>query len=136
MYPDSWPKADPARPTSLQSRITEQQKRDLYSRKITTRDLAKELDVHEKWLSIKFPGKCPPNSEQAKELAKARKEFKLAVGVEVLEGKYTIREASVVASVSWNTMFRFVKQAKELRPDLVEKYAEITAIRRRNPNVR
>lgn len=110
-YPATWPKPNPRKPEELASRITEQQKQDLYERRITTRDLAKLLGVHENYLSFRFPHKVP--LPDVKELQKARKEYKLAVARQVLEGKYTVSEASKVAFVSYNTMSRFVKKAKE-----------------------
>lgn len=120
LYPDTWPKANPKRPLTLASRITEQQKNDLYQRKITTRDLAKLYNTHEKYVSALFPGKEPIYDK--KPLMEARKAFKLAIAKEILEGKYTITQGAEVACVCYNTMLRFVAKAKALHPQLVEKY--------------
>jgi len=110
-YPATWPKPNPKKPKELASRITEQQKQDLYERRITTRELAKLLEVHENYLSFRFPHKVPlPN---VKELQKARKEFKLAIAHQVVEGRYTITEGSKAAFVSYNTMCRLVKKVRE-----------------------
>lgn len=119
-YPATWPKPDPKRPDCLASRMTEQDRVDLYERRITTRALAKKYGVHERHVSFMYPGK-KPLVDQAK-LALIRKEFKLAVAKEVLEGKYTSREASNKAHVSYNTMLRFVAKAKKLHPELAKTY--------------
>lgn len=109
-YPATWPKANKTRPTILASRITEQQKLDLYNRVITTRDLARILNVHERYLSSCFAHKVAITDK--KPLIEARKLFKLAVAEQIIAGKYTITEASKVANVSYNTMRRFLERAK------------------------
>lgn len=119
-YPDTWPKANPKRPSTLASRITEQEKIDLYQRKITTRELARRYETNEKYVSALFPGKEPIYNK--KPLVEARKAFKLAVAKEVLEGKYTIRQAAKVAYVCYNTMLRCVAKAKIAYPELAEKF--------------
>ena len=119
-YPDTWPKPNPKRPKTLASRITEQQKIDLYARRITTRELARLYETNEKYVSALFPGKEPIYDK--KPLAEARKAYKLAIAKEVLEGKYTIRQAADIAYVCYNTMLRFVAKAKLLHPDLAAKF--------------
>lgn len=121
-YPSFWPKADPLKPELLQSRITEQQKEDLYSRKVTTRELAKLLEVHETYLSYRFPFKLPVVDK--KPLIEARKAFKLEIAVQVLKGRYSIQQAADAAYVSYNTMQRFVQKAKLAHPELLAGYAE------------
>lgn len=111
-YPSSWPRPDPKRPSSLASRITEDQKLKLYNREITTRELAALLDVHENYLSYKFPTKVP--IPDTKKLLQARKEYKLEVAKLVLQNKLTTRQAAEVAHTSYNTMARFVAKAKLL----------------------
>jgi transposase-like protein len=120
-YPSFWPKANPRKPDSLQSRITEQQKRDLYSRVVTTRELAKTLGVHEKYLSFKFYSKVEVVDK--KPLIEARKAYKLEIATQVMQGKYSIQQAADTAYVSYNTMQRCVQKAKELHPELLETYA-------------
>lgn len=119
-YPSHWPRFDKFHPDRLQSRITEQQKCDLYERKITTRDLAKLLNVSEKHLSAHFNGKVPIPDKRV--LAKARREYKLEVARQVLHGKYSVQQAADVAYVSYNTMLRFTKHAKKLHPELIQVY--------------
>lgn len=109
-YPAHWPKYDKYDKDKLASRITEQQKQDLYNRKITTRDLAKLLGVHERYFSSVFSGKVPIIDK--KPLIEARKAFKLEIAKQILEGKYTGREAAKVANVSYKTMSRFKALAK------------------------
>lgn len=109
-YPKTWPRPIKTKPKSLQTRITEQQKLDLYNRVITTRDLAKQLDVHERYLSYSFPRKVPVINK--KPLIEARKAFKLEMGKQVLSGKYTVTQAAEVANVAYNTMRRFVEKAR------------------------
>lgn len=108
-YPEHWPKPN-KRPKALASRITEEQKEKLYNRQITTRDLAKELDVHEQYLSYMFPGKVAVINK--KPLIEARKLYKLDLARQVKEGKYTITQAAAMAYTSYNTMRRFVKKVQ------------------------
>lgn len=120
-YPSSWPRPWPKKPNLLQSRITDQQKMDLYNRVITTRALAKELGVHERYLSCMFPHKVPIVDKRV--MTEARRAHRLAIAVEVLEGKYTIGEASKIAHVSYTTMQRYVGKAKDAHPDLARKFS-------------
>jgi hypothetical protein len=119
-YPTHWPRFNSLKPKSLQSRITEQQKHDLFERRITTRDLAKLLDVHERYLSFKYAGKQEVINK--KPLIEARKAYKIEIAKQVLEGKYSIVQAANVANVSYNTMQRFLQKAKLVYPDLANAY--------------
>ena len=126
-YPQHWPKPNKLRPNTVASKVTDEVKTLLFQRKLTTRQLAKELNVSEKYLSGLFPGKDQSNTKKATlkekaELIAARKDFRLALAKEILEGKYTITEASQVAFVSYNTMLRTLAKAKTLYPELVPKY--------------
>lgn len=120
MYPKTWPKANPYKPKLIQSRITEAQKNALYHREISTRELAKQLNTHEKYLSTLFPGKEPIRSK--KDLIKARAAYRLTLAKQVLEGKYTIKEASDIAYVSYSTMQRVFTRAKSMYPELLAAY--------------
>lgn len=122
-YPSFWPKANPKKPEALQSRITEQQKRDLYHRQVTTRELAKILNVHEKWLSRLYCTKEPITDKRP--LIEARKLFKLEIAAQVLKGDYSMQQGADKAFVSYNTMQRYVQKAKEKHPELVEVYAKV-----------
>ena len=122
-YPKTWPKPNPLKPDSLQSRITEAQKTDLFNRRITTRQLAKDLGVHEKYLSYKFAFKTEIIDK--KPLIETRKLYKLEIAVQVLQGLHTIQQAADIAYVSYNTMQRCVQKAKLAKPELVEAYAAV-----------
>lgn len=122
-YPSSWPKPNNDKPEYLQSRISEQQKHELFNRIVTTRDLAKLLNVHEKYLSNRFPSKVVITDK--KPLTQARMLYKLEVARQVLRGLYSIQQAANVAHVSYNTMQRCVQKAKQVSPELVKPYIAI-----------
>ena len=119
-YPDEWPKPNPFKPLALASRITETQKEDLYQRRVSTRDLAQALNVHEKYLSDQFPGKIP--TPKKRELINARKAYRMSLARGVLEGRYTVKRAAEIAYVSYNTMQRIFKKAKLEHPELAAKW--------------
>jgi hypothetical protein len=122
-YPSFWPKPNIHKPGSLQSRITEQQKMDLFNRIITTRALARQLGVHETYLSYKFFTKIQIIDKRP--MIEGRKLFKLEIAIDVLKGKHTIQEAANIAFVSYNTMQRFLQKAKKRRPELIQGYVAI-----------
>lgn len=121
LYPTTWPKPIQIKPRILQSRITEQQKLDLYNRVRTTRDLALELGVHEAYLSKMFPTKITPlRRDLAEHLGKKRairKIYRELWGRKVLKGLVSYAQAADIASVSERTMRRIVKG---LDPSVVE----------------
>lgn len=128
-YPNEWPKPNPLRPTSLRTRITEQQKEDLYLRKITTRKLAKQLNVAEKYLSVMYSGKEPIYNKRP--LIEARREFRAELAKKILEGQYTTAQAADIACVSMNTMYRALHKAKANYPNLVEQFEKrLTEVRK------
>lgn len=110
-YPDHWPKPDRRRPTLIQSRVTEQQKLDLYNRKLTTRDLAKLLNVHETYLSALFPGKVAIIDK--KPLIEARRAYNTEMAKLVISGRYTVKEAAGIAFTTVKTMRRFMQKVKQ-----------------------
>jgi len=57
-----------------------------------------------------------------KPLVEARKAYKIEIGKLILEGKYSIVQASAVANVSYNTMQRFLQKAKLAYPELAKLY--------------
>lgn len=118
-YPEHWPKPNPDKPKSLPSIITEQQKEDLYNRRITTTALAKELNVSFKWLSYTFTGKVPIHDKRP--LIQARREYRILIACDVLKGKYSIIEAAKIVFCSRNTMQRYINKAKAKYPELVKK---------------
>lgn len=119
-YPNEWPKPNPLRPSSLRTRITEQQKEDLYLRKITTRKLARQLNVAEKYLSVMYPGKEPIYNKRP--LIEARREFRAELAKKILEGQYTTAQAADLACVSNNTMYRALHVARVTHPDLAVEF--------------
>jgi hypothetical protein len=102
---------------TLNEKITEQQKLDLYNRKITTRELARILGVHENYLSRMYPGKIP--IEKREDISKAklalratRKEFRLALLEQVALGKITLDEAAAQAHTTKRTLYRLMADEK------------------------
>ena len=113
-YPSTWPKAN-GNPHKLVSRITEQQKLDLYNRRVTTRALALTLNVREAYLSSLFPGKVstterPRRTGRDKSaLLAARRGFRREVAGRVLKQEFSIKAAAEFANTSYRTMARVVK---------------------------
>jgi len=112
-YPDTWPK-----PThkgyTLVCRITEQQKLELYNRVITTRALAKLLNVREAYLSTIFPGKIEPSKVQRNRVQKrkifleTRQAFRREQAARVYAGSLSIAQAAELANTSYRNMARVV----------------------------
>ncbi len=129
IYPTRWPKKNPKKPGSLVSRITEQQKEDLFNRVITTRELAKTLGVHEKYLSFAFPGKVEIFDK--KPLVEARRTYRLAVALDIMAGKLSTKEAAALVHVSYNTMQRYINKAKIKFPEESKRLIEETQARKK-----
>lgn len=120
-YPTCWPKPIPHRPSALATRISEEQKLKLYNREITTRDLAKVLDVHENYLSTLFPGKVTPISQQIEEgmhkKRAIRKIYRELWARRVIKREVSVAEAANQTAVSKRTMQRIVQKLQsELQP--------------------
>ena len=107
-YPTSWP-LPTSRPNSVVSRITHDQKKDLYERNITTRDLAKTLKVREVYLSQLFPGKGPTLTRAKKALLVTRKEYRLSYAKKVIEGLLKVDQAATAVRISYRSMARAVQ---------------------------
>lgn len=120
-YPSSWPRPVPYKPEIVASRITEQEKHDLYERRLTTRDLALRLGVSETYLSTLFPGKIAGptrvDEESRKLLMETRKEYRNSFGQRVLSGELTIRKAGVLSRTPYKTMSRVVLALKKRLSD-------------------
>jgi hypothetical protein len=110
-YPASWPKPNPLRPTTLPSRISEDQKVDLYNRRITTRALAQSLSVTERWLSRTFTGKRP--SENKAEKRKARQAFREFHANRHIRGEISLNQAADAACTSYSTIRRVVIEIRK-----------------------
>ena len=115
-YPENWPKPCKLRPNSLVSRITDEEKRQLYEREVTTRDLARRYSVRETWVSTLFPGKTEAISvliKNKKVLTKARKEFRMSQAQLVLGGKLSTVEAAKTCKTSYRSMARAVQTLRK-----------------------
>jgi AraC-like DNA-binding protein len=112
-YPANWPDCNPKRPDTVVSRITDQQKKDLYERNITTRDLAKLFGVREAYLSWLFPGKGPGFSKAKKMLINTRKEYRCRYAAQVIEGKISIKDAATASRIPYRSMARAVQLLKK-----------------------
>jgi hypothetical protein len=116
-YPASWPQPTGINRNLLVNKVTEQQKLDLYNRVITTRDLAKLLEVSEEYISTLFPGKVPANglrnrATRRREFVKVRKAFRLEQAKLVLAGKLTAAKAAEQSFTSYRTIARLVQHVK------------------------
>lgn len=105
------PPAPAKHKASLERRITEQQKDDLYNGRITTRELAKILGVTECYLSRKYPGIAPRETrrmqiEQNKRLRQARHAHRLAMVERVKKGEFTMEQAAARCFTTVRTMYR------------------------------
>lgn len=108
-YPASWPAANPLRPDAVPALITESEKRDLYVRNITTRELALKLQVKESYLSSLFPGKEPARDKMKKILRASRREYRTEYAKLVLKGQVSMQEASNLSKVPYRSMARAVQ---------------------------
>ena len=114
-YPADWPKPCKLRPNSLISKITDEEKRKLYNRELTTRALAAQYRVKETWVSTLFPGKVQALSvliKNKKILTKARKEFRTAQAALVIAGELSTVKAAEVCRVSYRSMARAVQHLR------------------------
>ncbi len=111
-YPDAWPKTNPLRPSAVVSVISHAQKKDLYERNTTTRQLALELGVKEAYLSSLFPGKEPARAKMKQSLRAVRKEFRDSYAELVIRKQITLKEAARMSNVSYRTVARAVEALK------------------------
>jgi glutathione synthase/RimK-type ligase-like ATP-grasp enzyme len=95
----------------LINRVTPDQLWRLYNRLITTRKLAKDLGVDEKWLSYLFHGRAP--TPRKKDLRAARLELRERYAGYVLDGSMSMTQAAEKLYCSYNTMRRAVIKLKE-----------------------
>ena len=111
-YPKTWPGACSKHPKSVVSRVTEQQKEDLFMRRITTRQLALELGVREQYVSSLFPGKIATERKGKTLLLQARKEIRKREAARVIEGLLSITQAATALRISYRSMARAVQAAR------------------------
>ena len=116
-YPANWPQPTPstgvAASKSVVNTITDAQKKALYEREISTRELAKLFGVREAWLSTLFPGKRPGFLRSKKILTESRREYRKRYAADVVAGTMTVHQAATASRVPYRTMARIVKALKE-----------------------
>lgn len=111
-YPEAWPKTSP-RPLSVVNVISHSQKRDLYTRKITTRELALNLKVVEGYISYLFPGKCLGFEKSKKSLLAARREYRKSYAEKIIKGQFTLKAAAEVSKIPPRSLARVVRDMKK-----------------------
>jgi len=110
--PQTWPGPDPTKsPAALINRVTADQLSDLYNRRITTRQLAKDLGVAEKWLSYLYHGRAP--SPRKSDLRAARLGLRMMYAQQVIDGKISVSNAAKLLYCSYNTVRRAVIKLQE-----------------------
>lgn len=114
-FPESWPRPDPGKPHTLASRITQQDKLDLYNRAITTRALALKLDVREAYLSHMFPGKAPTHTSSRKVLFAARREYRIALAKRIIAEGLSVKATASDCKVPYRSLARTVRSLKEVK---------------------
>lgn len=88
----------------IRSRITEQQYSDLFTRRRTVREIAKELNVSESYLSHAIPERAPKRNQKL--LKVTRRLYQDQVAREVIAGKHSVAKGAELAHVSERTFFR------------------------------
>jgi AraC-like DNA-binding protein len=92
---------------TLATKVTPQQLDDLYHRRITVRQLAKDLGYSESWLSKSLPARAP--KRDPKLLRKTRMEFQNAIVQRYLTQNISAKQAAALAYVSERTFYRRLK---------------------------
>jgi AraC-like DNA-binding protein len=88
----------------IRNRISEQQYYDLFNRRKTVRQVAKELGVTETYLSHAIPERAPKRNPKL--LLVTRRMYQEQIAREVLAGKHSITKGAELAHVSERTFFR------------------------------
>ena len=100
----------------VRDRMTQEQKDDLFYRRKSVRQLAKELGVTENYLTHAMPERAPKRNPQL--LRAARRLFQLQVAREITEGKHTVQAGSDLACVSERTMYRRLNEVRDMQEKL------------------
>jgi len=95
----------------VRDRMTQAQKDDLFYRRKSVRQLAKELGVTENYLTHAMPERAPKRNPKL--LRATRRLFQLQVAREVQEGKHTVQAGSDLACISERTMYRRLSQLSQ-----------------------
>jgi AraC-like DNA-binding protein len=77
---------------------------DLYNRRKTVREVAKELGVSENYLSHAIPERAPKRNPKL--LKVTRRMYQDQIARETIEGKHTVTQGAELAYVSERTFFR------------------------------
>jgi transcriptional regulator GlxA family with amidase domain len=102
----------------IRNRIPKDLYDDLYTRRKTVRQVAKELEVTENYLSHSIPERAPkPNP---KLLKLTREMYRMQLARETLDGKHTVRKGAELACVSERTFYRRMKKARNAKPSREE----------------
>jgi len=104
------------RPKTLRERITQQQIDDLWNRRISTNQLAKDLGVSANYLCRRYPGRSPqvPSISESfrrsatakRQLKQARDQFRVNLLLEAQAGTITMVEAATRAHCTVRTLYR------------------------------
>lgn len=116
-YPEAWPQSSP-RLLSIVNSISHEQKRDLYTRKITTRDLALKLGVVEGYISYLFPGKALGYGKAKKSLLATRREYRRSFAQRVVNGNITLKAATEDSKIPSRSLARLVRELKKKQEGL------------------
>lgn len=99
---------------TIHEKVTAKQLDDLYYRRITVRQLAKDLGYSESWLGKALPARQP--RRDPKLLRKTRIEFQHATVRRYLAHQISAKQAAAEAFVSPRTFFRRLKEYKNGKP--------------------
>ena len=94
----------------IRERMSKSQYDDLFNRRTTVRDLAKQLGVTENYLSHAVPERAPKRNPKL--LRVTRRLFQEQLAREVIEGKHTVYAGAEMAHVSERTMYRRIESVR------------------------
>jgi len=107
----------PAKP--LKDRLTKRVLERLRTRKVTNKEVAREMGVSESYLSrivagmqTKEPGQTVIERNANAQLAKTRRHFRTKLAKEVIRNRKTCTDAAAEAGCSERTMFRYIARYK------------------------
>ncbi len=106
----------------IRERIPKDVYEDLYHRRRTVRDIAKELGVTENYLTHAIPERAPKRNPKL--LKATRRLYQDQIAREVLQGKHTIFKGAELAHVSERTFYR---RLATLKASLAQQSAGKTA---------
>lgn len=95
----------------IRERISKDLYDDLYNRRKTVREVAKELGVSENYLSHAIPERAPKRNPKL--LKATRRLFQDQIAREVLQGKHTIYRGAELAHVSERTFYRRLAKLRD-----------------------